>query len=180
MGSETVYSQFNATLTPYTWFEQQPENIKVLLYEYYVYKINHKELEKQAKLVKNMAEFLCKTGIKITSETKLEHVSPLIDEKPEYTSTNPEQRQKALDLAIKETLKREFSESSSYDDRSYDSRHGRKGSRVHHRRRDEHYSSSRGVKSSSALESQQTSVMQEMMRDKRKSRSRSRSQEKDT
>lgn len=46
MGSDTVYSQFNATLTPYPWFESQPENIKVLLYEYYVYKINHKEQEK--------------------------------------------------------------------------------------------------------------------------------------
>jgi len=50
-----------------------------------------------------MAEFLCKTGIKITSETKLEHVNLLIDKRAEYAATKPEQRQKALVLAIKET-----------------------------------------------------------------------------
>jgi len=49
----------------------------------------------------------------------------LIDEKPDFASVKQMIKQKGLELAIKEALRREPSNSSSYDDRSYDSRHGK-------------------------------------------------------
>ena len=78
--------------------------------------------------MKALADFLRKTVFKLTNETMVDHVSPLIDEKPEFASTKPEIRSKALELAIKESAKRENKErakdrdnSSSYDARSHSS-----------------------------------------------------------
>ena len=76
----------------------------MLLFEYYVYKIRHKELEKENKVVKALSEFLKKTVVKLTREAKVEHVSPLIDEKPEFANTKTEVRRRALDLAINEAV----------------------------------------------------------------------------
>lgn len=76
----------------------------MLLFEYYVYKIRHKELEKENKIVKSLADFLKKTVVKLTRETKVEQVSPLIDEKPEFASTKTELRRRALDQAINEAM----------------------------------------------------------------------------
>ncbi len=43
MGSDTQFTQFDTSLSAHAWFSEQPQNIKILLYEYYVYKIKHKE-----------------------------------------------------------------------------------------------------------------------------------------
>ena len=94
----------------------------MLLFEYYVFKIKHKEQERELKLAKAIAEYLRKSMVKLTKDTQLEQIAPLIDEKSEFASAKLQVKQKALELAIKETLRREkqFQSESS----SYDSRHG--------------------------------------------------------
>lgn len=49
MGSDVTFAQFEANLATFEWYSGQPKEIKVLLYEYYVYKIRHKEIEKENK-----------------------------------------------------------------------------------------------------------------------------------
>ena len=147
MGSDISFDQFETVLEGHNWFVTQPEIVKVLLFEYYVFKIKEKELKKENKTVKALAEFIRKTVVKISKETKVEHINPLIDEKPEFASSRTELRNRALELAIKEAIKREASESSSYDDRSHgsSSRHyGKSGarkerSRTHHHRSHHHH-----------------------------------------
>ena len=56
-----------------------------------------------------MAEFLRKSGAKITKETKLDQVDALLQQKSEYATTKVEWRQKALDMALKEIMRREMS-----------------------------------------------------------------------
>ena len=98
--------------------ELAPE-AKALLYEYYIYKIKHKELEKQTKTVKALADYLRKT-VKITAEDTLEQLNPVIDQKPEFANTKQDIRHKAIEEAVKLATKgRARSESSE----SYESQH---------------------------------------------------------
>lgn len=41
----------------------------MLLFEYYVFKIKHKELERELKLAKSIADYLRKSMIKLTRDT---------------------------------------------------------------------------------------------------------------
>ena len=144
-------------LTAHEWYSAQPGNIKVLLFEYYVYKIRHKETEKENKIIKALAEFLKKTLVKLTRDTKVDHVNPLIDEKPEFASTKEELRRKALDIAIIAANKHEASHSSSYEEHSHGSsgrHHGkstRKGGSRSHYHRSHHHHHHRGKGSSSPV-----------------------------
>ena len=104
--SDVSFESFQQVLSAHDWFSQQPDNIKVLLFEYYVYKIRHKEIEKDNKIVKSLSDFLKKTVVKLTRETKVEQVGPLIDEKAEFTNTRAELRRRALDQAINEVMTR--------------------------------------------------------------------------
>ena len=106
MSSDVSFESFQQVLSTHDWYSQQPDNIKVLLFEYYVYKIRHKELEKENKIVKALSDFLKKTVVKLTRETKVEQVGPLIDEKPEFAKTKAELRRRALDQAINEVMTR--------------------------------------------------------------------------
>lgn len=144
----------------------------MLLFEYYIYKIKHKEMEKANKVAKALADFLKKTVVKLTRETKVEHVSPLIDEKPEFAGVKEELRRKALDMAIKESLavssKRERGHESdsmsSYDERSHKRS---KASGHHHRssRRDEVSSSMRGPTGSGSKKESRRSRSRSQSRD---------------
>lgn len=49
MGSDITFAQFEANLATFGWYQEQSKEVKVLLYEYYVYKIRHKEIEKENK-----------------------------------------------------------------------------------------------------------------------------------
>ena len=140
----------------------------MLLYEYYVYKIRHKEIEKENKAVKALADYLRKQT-KIIRETTLDQVAPIFDARPEFTALKLDLKKRALEIAIKEASKRELSESSSYEDRSYDSssRHHSKSNRRRHQRQHHH-----SRKSYSPSETRPRSPS------KRRSRSRSRSHEK--
>lgn len=168
MGSDVTYDYFDTILGTYEWYNQQTKQVKVLLYEYYVYKIRHKEIEKENKAVKALADHLRKQT-KIARDTSLDQVASILDARPEFSSLKVDLKKRALEMAIKETLKRELSESSSYDDRSYDSssRHYSKSNR---KRQQRHHHHSR--KSHSPSETKQRSP------GKRRSRSRSRSYEK--
>ena len=65
--------------------------MKVLLYEYYIYKIKHKELEKQNKVIQSLAEYLRKT-VKISITDTLVQLNQIIDQKQEFANTKPELR----------------------------------------------------------------------------------------
>lgn len=69
MGSDVTFSQFEGVLQAHEWYTQQPQNIKVLLFEYYVFKIKHKEQERELKLAKSIADYLRKSMVKLTRET---------------------------------------------------------------------------------------------------------------
>ena len=92
MNSSVSYDQFETVLETHDWYVEQPDNIKVLLFEYYVYKIKNKEVEKENRIVKSLADFIRKTMLKLSRDTKISHIDPLIDEKPEFASTKIELR----------------------------------------------------------------------------------------
>ena len=140
----------------------------MLLYEYYVYKIRNKEIEKENKAVKALAEYLRKQ-VKLTRETTLDQVLPCIEARPDFASMKLELRKRALEHAVKEALRREVSESSSYEEHSHgsSSRHYSKSGRKRHHRHHRH--SRRSVSPSDGKAS---------LTGRRRSRSRSRSGEK--
>jgi len=111
----------------------------VLLYEYYVYKIRHKEIEKENKAVKTLAEHLRKQT-KITRETTLDQVASLIEARSDFFGFKLDLKKRALEMAIKEAMRRDVSESSSYDDQSHGSspRHYSKSNRKRHNRHHHH------------------------------------------
>ena len=92
LGSDVAFENFKAALERHEWYLEQPDNIKVLLYEYYVYKIKHKEQERESKMVKAIAEFLRKSLAKLCKDTQLDHVNAMIDERPDFSSARPELR----------------------------------------------------------------------------------------
>lgn len=72
-------------LQGFEWFADQPANIKVLLFEYYVFKIRHKEQDRELKLAKNIADFLRRqAGVKLMKDTVLDQVASILHEKAEF------------------------------------------------------------------------------------------------
>ena len=81
MGSDVSQAHFEGALESFEWFTSQPSNIKVLLFEYYIFKIRHKEQERELKLIKKIADFLRRqAAVKLTKETVLQEVASILIE----------------------------------------------------------------------------------------------------
>ena len=78
LGSDVSQGHFEDVFNPHNSFAELPVEVKILLYEYYIHKIKHKEIEKQQKTIKALSDFLRKTA-KISSEDELGQINQLID-----------------------------------------------------------------------------------------------------